>query len=157
MYCRMICSRVLGLGLCALICALVSGCGGEKVPPLFSVTGKVTYNGKAVPGATVMFFPDVVVGPKSKKDDGPPPPMNRPSGKTDDEGNYELFWNDDHVGVPAGKYKIGISAVDFEPGDDEDEVRPNKVPAKYGNPDKSGFKHEVKADGDNVFNFDLVD
>jgi hypothetical protein len=150
-------NRVLGLGLCTLICALASGCGGEKVPPLYSVTGKVTYNGKPVPGATIVFVSDIPYKPKSKKDDGDQPPMNRPSGKTDDNGEYELFWNDDHVGVPAGKYKVGISGVEFEAGDDEDEVRPNKVPNKYSNPDKSGFKHEVKADGDNVFNFDLVD
>lgn len=157
MHCLVDHSRVLGSGVCALICALGLGCGGDNTPPLIPVTGRVTYNGKAVPGATVMFFPAVNVAAKGKNEDGDQRAPNRPIGKSDDEGNYELFWSEDRAGVPEGKYKVAISAVEFEPGDDEDEVRPNKVPNKYGNPDKSGFTAVAKEDGDNVFNFDLVD
>ena len=149
-------SRLPGLGLSVLICALSMGCG-DKIPPLFSVTGKITYNGRPVPGATVMFFPDVKVGAKAKKGDGNQTAPNRPAGKSDDEGNYELFWSDDHEGAPAGKYKVAVSAVEFELGDDENEVRPNKVPNRFGNPEDSGFTAVVEEDGDNVFNFKLED
>lgn len=153
-----VCRRVVGWALCSLICALGLGCGGEKLPPLYSVTGKVTYNGKAVPGATIMFFPEVAKpGPKAKKGEANQIIPRRIKSLTDDDGNYELTFGEDHDGAPAGKYKVGISAIDFEPGDDEDEVRPNKVPGIYGNPETSGFTAVVKEDGENVFNFDMKD
>jgi hypothetical protein len=157
MNCVAVRKRVLGWGLCALLCASGLGCGGEKIPPLFSVTGKITYNGKPVPGATIMFFPEAKPASKAKKGEDNQPMPRRLKGSTDDDGNYELAFGEDHVGAPAGKYKVGISAIEFEPGDDEDEARPNKVPNNYGNPETSGFTAVVKEDGDNVFNFTLVD
>lgn len=151
-------NRVLAWGLGALICAVTSGCGGEKIPPLFEVTGKVTYNGKPVSGATVMFFPPVKLAVKGKKSEENPTAPRRLKGYTDDDGNYSLAWGEDHEeGVPAGTYKVGISAVEFEAGDDEDAPQPNKVPARYGNPETSGFAATVKEGGDNVFNFPLDD
>ena len=65
--------RVFGAALGALCCILAAGCGGEKIPPLVTVTGKVTYNGKPLVGATVAFVPDVplVTGKKSKKEEAP--------------------------------------------------------------------------------------
>jgi hypothetical protein len=155
MHCFVVRKRVLGLGFCALICALGLGCGGEKIPPLFSVTGKVTLDGKPVSGATVVFFLDAKVGAKAKKGDDQPMPR-RIAGSTDDDGNYELAYGENHQGAPVGNYKVGISAVEFEPGDDEDEVRPNNVPGKYGNPNTSGFTAVVKEDGDNEFNFEMA-
>lgn len=158
MRCLLGCNRKWGWMLCALICAWGSGCGGEKIPPLFAVSGKVTYNGQPVPGATVMFFLPIKPAVKGKKTDDPPALPRRLKGYTDDEGHYELAWGEDHEeGVPAGTYKVGISAVDFEPGDDDEAVRPNKVPARYGNPETSGFTAVVKEDGDNVFDFKLDD
>jgi hypothetical protein len=150
-------NRVLGWGLCALMCALALGCGGEKLPPLYTVTGKITYNGKAVPGATIMFFPVAKPGPKAKKGEADQTIPRRIKATTDDDGNYDLAFGEDHDGAPAGNYKVGISAIDFEPGDDEDEIRPNKVPGRYGNPETTGFTAVVKEDGDNVFDFKLVD
>ncbi len=151
-------ARILGLAVCAISCVLISGCGGEKIPPLFAVSGKVTYNGKAVPGATVMFFPPIKPAVKGKKDDAPTVAPRRLKGYTDDDGNYELSWGEDHdEGVPAGSYKVAISSVEYEPGDDEDKPQVNKLPGKYANPETSGLTATVKDGGENTFDFKLDD
>src|SRR5437868_4956751 len=91
-------------GLLALICGLSLGCsGGEKVPPLYPVTGKVTFQGKPVAGATVIFVPEVPPGQKGKKD-ADQPVAKQAAGEADDDGNYELLYGEKHAGAPAGKY-----------------------------------------------------
>lgn len=154
MRCYAVRNRELGRVLCALVCGFgLAGCGGGEVkpPPLFPVTGTVTYQGKAVPGATVVFLPTA----KQKAKD---PPLFRPFGVADDEGNYSLMWSEDHEGAPAGQYKVAISAVapatDDEEGDSQTKPA-NAVPDKYGNPATSGFSATVEDGGENVFNFEL--
>lgn len=155
-------ARSLVWGLCSLVCILGLGCGkAEKVPELFPVTGKVTYNGKAVPGAQVFFISDAMPAAKKKGKDAADQPMEKPIiGICGDDGTYELFWGENHAGAPKGKYKVAISAVEplAEGEDTESEVpRPNKVPLKYGKPATSGFTAQVKEDEDNEFNFELKD
>jgi hypothetical protein len=144
-------------GMCAILSALSLGCGGgEKIPDLYPVSGKVTYNGKPVPGAIVAFFPDVKVDPK-KAD--PKKPTPKPSTATaDDDGNYVLYWNGgDNEGAPEGKYKVSIVCLKpYGPGDDTEEKAPSLIPERYGNPNTSGLNKIVK-DDDNTFNFDLDD
>lgn len=151
MVCFALRDRVPGLALCALICGIgLSGCGSDlKPPPLFPVTGTVTYQGKAVAGATVVFVPEA----KTKKNE---PPLMRPSGVADDQGNYSLMWIEKLDGAPAGKYKVAITAVEpFSEEEDSETTRPNAIPEKYGNPATSGFTATVEEDGENVFNFEL--
>jgi hypothetical protein len=153
-------TRVWSVALGALFCIVAEGCGsGEKIPPLVTVTGKVTYNGKPLVGATVAFVLDsnpAAVSKKSRKDD--PAPVIRPIlGETDDQGNYELSFGE-HTGVPVGKYQVGITA--YEPmaeGGDTEDARPNRIPTKFGVPKTSGMTAVVTEDGDNEFNFNLTD
>ena len=143
---------VLGLVLCALICAGGSGCGsGIEVPPLFSVTGKVTYQGKPVPGATIIFSPEA----PSKTGKGKDPLIEKIAGETDDDGNYVLVWGEKNDGAPPGKYKVSIAAVEpFGPDDDSEAPRKNLLPDVYASPQTSGLTWVVKEE-DNVANFDL--
>ncbi len=148
MRCFVLRARVLGLGLCALICALSQGCGGGEAPPeLFPVTGKVTYQGKPVPGAKIMFFLDA-------KENLKKPSPERPYGEADADGNYELTWGEGE-GAPEGKYKVSITALQpYGPEDDTELKPPSLIPDKYQSPTSSGLTAVVK-DGDNVLNFEL--
>ena len=84
----------------------------------------------------------------------PKPPAERPSGETDDQGEYDLGWGE-HDGAPVGKYKVVIYAyAPYGPGDDEEQKPPSLIPEKYNNPNSSGLARDVK-DTDNVFNFEL--
>jgi hypothetical protein len=141
------------------LCVMLPGCSGDgvKPPPLHPVSGRVTYQGKPVSGATVTFIADTkpaAVAPKSKSEPGWPA---RCSGEADDDGNYTLAWDDLHQGAPEGTYKVAITATaPFEEGDDTDEARPNAIPDRFGNPKTSGLTAKVES-GENVINFDLTD
>jgi hypothetical protein len=149
MRCFVLRERVWGLGVCALICALCQSCGGEAPPELFPVSGRVTYQGKPVPGAKVMFFLDA-------KENLKQPSPERPYGEADDDGNYELAWGEGE-GAPEGKYKVSIMALKpYGPEDDTELKPPSLIPEKYQSPASSGLTAVVK-DGDNVVNFELVD
>src|SRR5260370_25857430 len=84
------CDRVVGAGLpCVIfICAVLPGCSGDAVkpPPLHPVSGRVTYQGKPVTGATVMFIADTTPAAKSKNSSEPGWPA-RCVGEADDDGN----------------------------------------------------------------------
>lgn len=151
MRCFVVRRRVLGLGFCALLCASVLGCGsGKETPSLFPVTGKVTYQGKPVVGATVVFVPDAKPDSKSQL-------AERISGETDDDGNYAILWGERVEGAPEGKYKVVVTAVEpFVDGEDSEAPRTNLIPDNYGNPQTSGLTAVVKdEDGENVANFEL--
>jgi hypothetical protein len=146
-------NRAIGLVFWTLLGGVsLAGCGdGElKPPPLYPVTGTVTYQGKPVPGATVVFIPE---GKFKAKD----PARLRPFGTADEQGNYSIAWSEDHEGAAAGKYKVGISAVEaVDHGEGDSQKKPvNAIPDNYGNPAKSGLTATVTEDGENVFNFDL--
>lgn len=76
-----------------LMLAFLSGCGPSG-PTVYEVSGKVTYQGKPVPGATVTFQPE----------------QGRPSiGVTDDEGKYFLRYTKDVNGALPGSHKVFIT------------------------------------------------
>src|SRR5215510_12808711 len=73
---------------------LASGCGrgGPDVAP---VKGHVTLDGRPLVGADIEFLPE----------DGRPPA----SGRTDQEGYYELLYKRGVFGAPLGKNTVRIS------------------------------------------------
>jgi hypothetical protein len=145
-------TRWISGGLCVALSLLSFGCGepAETVPELVAVTGKVTYQGKALPDAAVTFFPaDVEEEPTERNR------TIRPSGKTNADGSYELVWAE-HSGAPPGKYTVVITA--FGPpvdSTDPDSGAPSLIPENYGSPKTSGLSRVVKEEGDNVINIDL--
>ncbi|MCC7420314.1 MAG: hypothetical protein IT428_08545 [Planctomycetaceae bacterium] len=119
-----------------LIGISAAGCGGPagpKPPPLGEVTGTVKLDGQPVKNAFVQFIPDNA----------------RPStARTDDQGRFELYFNDKLKGAAVGSNTVKISARDAQPEKGNLET----IPAKYN--DKSELKETVK-EGKNNFDFDL--
>ena len=138
-------SLAMGMALC--------GCGdGLDLKP---ATGTVTYNGKPVEGADVLFTP------KS----GPPG-----TGRTDASGKFEISTSG-QSGATVGTNEVTISKVtgntnipvDAKPEDmmkmaKAGELKQSKqeLPTKYSVP-QGGLTADVKASGENNFTFDLKD
>lgn len=105
------------------------GCASSDVPELGEVYGKVTLDGKPVPGLNILFTPET----------------GRAAGAiTDEEGYYELKYLEGYGGC-----KIGPAKVTFEwsPGVEASV----SIPAKYM---QEGSDVVVKA-GSNELNFPL--
>ena len=81
-----------GLAACGLLVMACAGCGASS-PKLYPVEGTITYAGKAVEGAAVLFIP----------------PSGAPSvGTTDASGKYTLITRG-KPGAPEGKYDVTVS------------------------------------------------
>ncbi len=122
--------------------AFVVGCGGGGDPDVVQVSGTVTMDGEPLPNATVLF----VSG------------QGRPSGAiTDEQGYYELNYTGDQKGARIGNNRVEITTAqgpsETMEGDPVPPV-PEIVPPEYN--ERSELEYEVKADGDNVANFDLT-
>jgi len=76
--------------------AMIAGCGGSyDGPPLGTVSGKVTIDGKPATDAIVTFKP--LDGGRSS------------SGTTDKEGNYQLVFTTTRLGAQVGKHEVTLS------------------------------------------------
>jgi hypothetical protein len=131
--------------LLGCLLAAVLGCGSSKFVP---VSGKVTLNGKALPGATVSFEP---LGP----DDNP---TSQPGslGKTNAEGAFTLKATSGENGAVPGKHRVRILAGGDDSGTDD--RRPSKaaqaVPRRYNSDSKLTF--DVPAGGTADARFELT-
>jgi hypothetical protein len=81
-----------------LVLLAVSGCGGDK-PRLVSVTGKVTHQGKALLGGSIIFHPDA--GNSYQKD--------KPSSLLQEDGSFTMKTFPFGDGVPPGAYKVTLA------------------------------------------------
>lgn len=130
----------------------ISGCGssGPELPPRAKVHGRVTLDGKALaPGAigSVTFVPD-----GSRGTTGPPA-----VGGIDANGSYELSTDrqSEGDGAVVGFHQVRIRAR--EPAKDAmQSMTPSLIPERYEDEKTSGFKFEVKADQENVFDLPLT-
>jgi hypothetical protein len=170
----MIWKNVVGLGSALLALAVVLGCGDSSgLSRRYSVSGTVTYNGKAVEHGTIKFAPAGLEG--------------RAAGGTISDGQYSLTTQDPDDGALPGKYKVSVVAKATDPSKVELKVKKprdgamseadkktvaayypqkiaakavavakNLVPAKYGSPETSGLTFEVKEQS-NTANFPLTD
>ena len=86
------------IALLLLAPVLLTGCGGG----LHEVTGKVTLDGRTVPGLEVRFEPkDPSIGTTA-------------IGYTQADGTYRLHYPGDKHGAPAGDYTVRISGGETE-------------------------------------------
>lgn len=136
-----------------LICLLVSseGCGSGKKKSIKhqEVTGKVTYQGKAVTGGRVVFFNEEGFNGE---------------GVIDESGNYS-------ISAPVGNVKIMVDNKMLQSGQREaatkgagprpggEEPKPIKgkyvqLPQQYSQPDKTDLSYTVK-DGAQTHDIDL--
>jgi len=144
-------SRVGSL-LLFFVLGFIAGCGEKSSsgPEKFDVVparGVVTYKGKSVPNASVSFqsLDGKVVS----------------SGSTDGVGSFVLSTYGQQDGIPPGKYRVVVSAVnirEIEPGVLEPEPPggfKSSIPTKYGNPQTTDILVEVTQGGKNDFSIEL--
>jgi hypothetical protein len=140
--------RALFASVTVLVALALSGCSGGKV----KVNGVVLLDGKPVEGATVTFLP--VNTDKGKM----------AFGSTDKEGNFQLTTKTNNDGAFPGEYKVTVVYAEgaeppaaggmkeamegFEKAQRQKRAPPKYiVPAKYSDPDQSGFKFKVPTGG----------
>jgi hypothetical protein len=139
--------------------SLTTGCTGSNYPETYAVTGIVTYQGKAVEGASVVLSNMLPTGLSA-------------NGVTDSNGKFTVktYMSPDYepAGAVAGEYKIAIQkwkVVEFPPNLSTDEkmdylnkLPPPKslLPARYSDPHQSGFLVTVNQEAVTL-NLDLVD
>ncbi|WP_460168134.1 carboxypeptidase-like regulatory domain-containing protein [Thermostilla marina] len=155
------------LGLCAVgMLTFTLGCSkGTDRPKTYPVTGKVTYQGQPVPGATVVFVPE---------EPGTGENALKPAvGQTDDQGVYRLKAFADTDGAMPGRYRVKVTKFDNPVattgsggGDEGEEYVPpeesgdtgavpqNVLPEKYANEATSGLTFTVEAK-ENTFDINL--
>lgn len=140
-----------------LLLAASLGCGGSdgggKGQPLEQkktapVRGIVTYKGKPVNNATVIFMP---------REDGKTVPAR---GTTDGVGSFVLSCYDKNDGAPPGQYKVLVSAIlsqEVEPGVLAPEPEggfKSPIPTKYNSVATTDILVTVK-EGDNDIPIEL--
>jgi len=144
--------------LTLVVLVVLVGCGGPSRPPTFPVRGLITSEGQPLEGVTVAFRP---------RD---PSNGQRPAnGKTGPDGRYELSTFTAGDGAMAGEFGVTllkfppVVADDSQSGDGE-YVPPegplppppaNVLPKRYADPKTSGMAAEVKAAGENTFDFSV--
>ncbi len=110
---------------------IMSGCGGHgNRPPLGTVHGTVTLDGKPLPRAIVAFQPI--------------DPARTSTGITDDDGKYELIYIRQDKGAKVGAHRVRISAAKAD--------KSPLLPPRYNI--ESVLKAEVRP-GDNTLDFSL--
>lgn len=131
------------------IVLLAAGCQDSHLPKTAPVSGVVTFRGKPLANAEVVFFPEG--------------DARSASGRTDANGRYELMTFSIDDGAIPGKYRITVvargPARPVAPGEGSGmpgEMSPGELitPAKYAAPETSELTHEVVS-GRNEVNLTL--
>jgi len=126
---------LLGLFVCA-------GCGAKRdsdLPPTIPVNGVVTYQGKPVPDASIMFYPSQGRKPAT--------------GKADASGKFQLSTFGSNDGVIAGEHKVTVNA--FEKTSEGVSMK-SAIPVKYSNPSSTPLTLTV-SESDDEIKLDLID
>ena len=138
------------LALCffpLLVSLLAAGCGGSG-PALAPVEGRVTLDGKPLPGARVEFDPDTELVAYGKSS------SSTSYGTTDSGGRYQLKYTGEQDGAMVGKHLVRISTRNMTVDAEGKEVLvPEQLPTKYNV--KSELTAEVKP-GSNKIDFPLT-
>src|SRR5262245_39277093 len=121
---------------------LLAGCG--KSEKLHDVSGKVLLDDQPLPMGTVTFVPDKSKGNNAKASC---------VGAVQADGTYSLGY-EGKSGVPAGWYKVGVSASGM-PTTMPEMGKPMpvapKIAGKYANPETSGISIEVPSSSGDAY------
>lgn len=125
-------NKLLLLSVCTLIAA---GCGsGEVLPETAPVSGKATLNGKPLTSGTVTFHPEG--------------PGNPGYAEIKEDGSFEVTTYELRDGAVLGRHTVTVEVFGGDPegppplpGSEEES---STVPGKYGNPETSPLRFEVK-------------
>jgi hypothetical protein len=113
----------------------IAGCGSQHAdhPPVFPVSGQVTWNGQPLPNALL------VLHPKGAADARAIPAR----GQTDQHGHFRLTTYETGDGAPVGEYTVTVAyhqlvatGSGYEPG-------PNLLPPKYASPETTDLTVRV--------------
>lgn len=139
--------------LCFLMTTMVGCMSGESAlpdgaPPLYSVSGQVTYHDSPVAEAIVVF------APKNGKVGA--------SARTDAEGKFTAQAYPPHNGMPEGEFAITVTkteSVDVPGGDPDNKQTKTKylIPEKFGKANKSGLSVTVTSQGNDNLVLELKD
>lgn len=134
---------------------MLPACNGtpEGQVPVYPVSGQVQFKGKPLSGALVVLHPT----DDAKYGSGVP----RPSGRTDEKGQFLLrtFSLDD--GAPAGSYRVSISSVPERRSENGLFSNPkvalptDVLKGRYLDPKKTSLSAEVKEGENTLPPFDL--
>jgi hypothetical protein len=134
--------------LAALLVACISGCAGSQGSETVEVTGTVTFDGKPLEGANVIFHP--LEGGEG---------MLASQSVTDAEGRFQLATHTGggkyKPGIVAGKYAVAITKLDTAAISKTFAPPKNLLPKKYGDPATSGLTADVVVGQANDFPFRL--
>jgi hypothetical protein len=129
--------------LLAMSMALL-GCG-RTGPKNVAVTGDVTYHGKPVGEASILF-----ISTNTRPTDG----------STDAEGRFAMKAIVDGNGDSAHEQTVCVTKTVIDPTARRDEMYPAKlsvIPTRYGTPVQSPLKARISDSGPNEFHFELTD
>src|SRR5262245_40034124 len=131
-----------------LLAGLAAGCGGRAVAP---VSGRVTLDGKGVPGVHVAFQPIATGSDKN--------PGGGSYAITDAEGRFTLrLVEGEQPGAIVGKHRVEITTRGLE-ADPTSDLRVKAPPGAVSIPEKynrtSDLTFDVPAGGTSEANFDL--
>lgn len=136
--------RRLSLGtLLGLLMVSLSGCSNQPSDGavLAPVRGVVTIDGKPQESIKVLFEPQSNFGPSW--------------GKTNSEGEFELFYSRTHQGAVVGSHRVQFQRIDGAPPEGASQpVKP--IPRQYAL-GSAGFAVEVSEGTENDFSFELSD
>jgi hypothetical protein len=129
--------------------------------PVHPVVGQVTYQGKPVPGALVVFHAanPSSAAPTRPGDDAPSGPPT-PVGKTDADGKFKLHTYLGEDGAPVGSYRITVMLAS---GGEMRDIMTKQVakaqtvplPNKYADPKTSDITVDVKEGENQLSPFEL--
>jgi len=140
---------------------LLAGCGDSTgLAKRYPVSGKVTYNGAPLAKGNINFIPTGT----TESDRAATAPI--------EDGQYTLTTATENDGAFPGTYAVTITSTEVDlaevkanmkggSGRQDDVLRATRnakslIPTKYGLPDQSGLKAEVKS-GSNRCDFELKD
>lgn len=130
--------RFAAIVSCAALLSFL-GCG-EGLPSRYPVEGQVTYRGKPLAEATVLFHP---LGEAA-------PGLAQPMAITDEQGKFRLTTAQPNDGAVPGEYAITVTQPALVMvGEEETRNGPNTLPALYAKPDTTPLRYTVVA-GTNV-------
>jgi hypothetical protein len=132
-----------------------SGCGGDGLPDLIQVRGKVLYNDAPLTTGTIVYLPAVGSGGRQAQ------------GLIQPDGTFELSSMSPGDGAQKGDYDVIILAHAQAAGPPKSrgeleaaggpKVQPMIIPAKYADPNASGLSDTVDDDHPGYREFKLTD
>ena len=125
------------LGL--IVCLGCSGKQDEDLPSTIAVSGVVTYQGKPLPDAKIMFYPTEGMKPAT--------------GSADASGKFQLSTFGKNDGVLPGEHKVTVTAYESTT---EGLSMKSAIPEKYTNPSSTPLVVNV-SESENEVKLELAD